>query len=89
MNVLLLAAGRGERLKPYTNDSSKMHDSNKRYSLIENLVEKFMEKQAIGKIFINTHYLPEIVHEFVSKNYCQNNEIELIREELVGHWWEL
>ena len=81
MNVLLLAAGRGERLKPYTNTVPKCMIPINGTPLLQIWLEKFIKNNGVGKIFINTHYLSEIVHEFVSKNYCQNNEIELIREE--------
>lgn len=81
MNVLLLAAGRGERLKPYTNEVPKCMISISGSPLLKIWLNKFVENEAIGKIYINTHYLSEIVHEFVVKTYGGNSKITLMREQ--------
>ena len=83
MNVLLLAAGRGERLKPYTDIIPKCMIPIGGVPLLQIWLEKFVTNKNIKKIFINTHYLAEIVHEFIIKNYNTNSKIELIREKLL------
>lgn len=64
MKALLLSAGKGERLKPLTNNIPKvMVDLNGKPCIlyaIENL-----KKQGITEFAINTHYLPEKIKQYL------------------------
>ncbi|MDA9162522.1 sugar phosphate nucleotidyltransferase [Candidatus Pelagibacter ubique] len=63
MKALILAAGRGERLKPITNNTPKCLVKIKGVPLLETILKK-IEKTDIKEIFINTHYLEEKVFDF-------------------------
>ena len=68
MNALILAGGKGERLRKVTDSIPKPMLIYKRKPLLEhniNLCKKF----GIKNIFINTHHLPHII-----KNYFGNGE---------------
>ena len=66
MKALILAAGRGERLKPITNNTPKCLVKIKGVPLLETILKK-IEKTDIKEIFINTHYLEEKVFDFFMK----------------------
>ena len=86
MNVLLLAAGRGERLKPFTDKTPKCLIPIIGIPLLKIWLEKFVHNEMISKIYINTHYLSELVRDFVEKDYKHVRKIELLHEtELLGN----
>ena len=84
MNALLLAAGYGSRLKPMTDTVPKCLVSINGRPLMDYWLELLSGTQEITKILINTHYLPEAVRRYVTKQKY-NVAIELIHEpDLLG-----
>ena len=81
MNAVILAAGFGRRLLPLTKDIPKpllkVRGKNLIYYHIESL-----SKAGIGKIIINTHYLPELIEDHVSEKY-QGLDIQFSREDKI------
>ncbi len=68
-SVLILAAGRGTRLKPYTNNLPKCLLPINNTNILRNLIEQ-SEKYITGvKIYVNVSYLAEkIINEITSFN---------------------
>ena len=56
--VMILAAGLGKRLRPYTNKVPKPLIKIGKYTLIEKNINK-LEKIGFKKVVINLHYLKE------------------------------
>ena len=79
MKALILAAGRGERLKPITNKIPKCLVKIKGVPLLEIILKK-IEKTKIKEIFINTHYLEDKVLDFFSK-YKGKIKVTFIKEK--------
>ena len=80
---MLLAAGKGTRLKPYTNDKPKCLMPIKGKPLLDIWINKLCNV-GVKNFFINTHYLHEQVNEFVSRNELKE-KIQLSHElELLG-----
>ena len=66
MKAFLLAAGKGTRLRPYTDTCPKcMMDINGK-PLLQIWIEKF-EETGIDHVLINTHYLHKMVEDFIDK----------------------
>jgi mannose-1-phosphate guanylyltransferase len=83
MNVLLLAAGLGTRLKPITNSIPKCLVPIKGKPLLEIWLEN-LSQLSINKLFINTHYFSELVEKFIlSSKYKKNVEL-LFEIKLLG-----
>lgn len=80
MNVLLLAAGFGTRLKPITDSIPKCMVSVLNRPVLDYWLELLENCKEINKIFINTHYLPVPVRDFVRTSRLQK-KIELVHEE--------
>ena len=79
---MLLAAGKGTRLKPYTNDKPKCLMPIKGKPLLDIWINK-LSNVGVKKLFINTHYLHKQVNEFISRNKFKekirlNHELELL-----------
>ena len=68
MNAVILAAGFGRRLLPLTKDIPKPLLKVRGKNLIDYHIES-LSKAGIGKIIINTHYLPELIEDHVSEKY--------------------
>tara|TARA_S200000501_G_C20861838_1_gene760156 strand:- start:909 stop:1619 length:711 start_codon:yes stop_codon:yes gene_type:complete len=79
MKALILAAGRGERLKPITNKTPKCLVKIKGIPLLEVILKK-IEKTKIKEIFINTCYLEDRVLDFFSQ-YKGNLKVSFLREK--------
>ena len=86
MNALLLAAGLGKRLLPITKLTPKCLVEINGTPLLKIWLEKLSESEEIENIYINTHYFPEKVEEFIKNlNDEIRGKIELIYEkELLG-----
>jgi mannose-1-phosphate guanylyltransferase len=78
MRALILAAGRGERLKPLTNKIPKCLVKIKDTPLLEIILKK-IEKTKIKEIFINTYYLEDQVIKFLS-GYKGSLKINILKE---------
>lgn len=66
--VMILAAGLGKRLRPYTNKVPKPLIKIGKYTLIEKIIKK-LEKLKFKKIVINLHYLKEKMKKTLNKRY--------------------
>ena len=79
MKALLLAAGIGTRLRPLTNKIPKclaqIHDK----PLLEYWLNLLLPN-GVDRILINTHYLPDAVHDFVRQSPWKGR-IDLIYED--------
>jgi len=78
MRALILAAGKGERLKPLTNKIPKCLVKIKGTPLLEIILKK-IEKTKIKEIFINTYYLEDKVIKFLS-SYRGSLKINVLKE---------
>jgi mannose-1-phosphate guanylyltransferase len=78
MKALLLAAGYGTRLKPLTETIPKCMVDIKGKPLL-NYWLNILNNEHINEIIINTHYLPEIVNDFIS-SYKSKKKITIIHE---------
>src|SRR5690554_5017020 len=69
MKAMILAAGLGTRLKPFTNSTPKALVPILRKPVIEHLILK-LKQQGFNEIIINIHHFGDQIIEFVkSKNY--------------------
>ncbi len=79
MKALLLSAGYGSRLKPYTNESPKCLIEINNRPLLDYWLHALFSS-GIKEILINTHYLSQKVEKFV-KSSKFSNKIKLVREK--------
>ena len=79
MRALLLAAGRGERLRPITNTMPKCMVKISERPLLDWWLDA-LERANIKDVLINLHYLPEVVESYV-KNSKYQSQVSLIYEE--------
>jgi mannose-1-phosphate guanylyltransferase len=79
MKAILLAAGLGTRLRPVTDTIPKCLIPIQGRPLLDYWLQLLFE-QGIEEVLINTHYLPEQIHDYVSKNKW-TDKITLVHEE--------
>jgi len=82
VKAILLAAGYGSRLRPLTNHLPKCLAPISGIPLIDIWIDKLV-KSGINEIIINTHYMSEIVREYLQghpyENYLRlSNEVEIL-----------
>ena len=77
--ALLLAAGYGNRLKPYTNNKPKSLMEIRGIPLLEYWL-KNLENSGCESVLINTHYLAEQIEYFLSNRQKSKMEIETVYE---------
>jgi len=86
MKALILAAGRGTRLRPITDTIPKCLVDLADKPLLEYHLDR-LDKYGVRDVCVNTHYLPEQVRKFFGK-YTEKNSKMKIREsyerELLG-----
>ena len=89
LNILLLAAGMGSRLKPFTNTVPKCMVPILGRPLLDFWIELLCTQKIeepigpLGKIFINTHYLSQPVVDYITASphldkLCTHHEAELL-----------
>ena len=66
--IMILAAGLGKRLRPYTSNTPKSLIKIGKYTLIEKIIDE-IEKNRFKKIIINLHYLKEKIKKKLDKKY--------------------
>ena len=66
--IMILAAGLGKRLRPYTSNTPKSLIKIGKYTLIEKIIDE-IEKNRFKKIIINLHYLKEKIKKILDKKY--------------------
>lgn len=84
--ALILAAGLGTRLRPFTNTTPKPLLLIKNKPLLQYHLEQ-LKKHGISDVLINTHYLSEQIEEFINKyrNTSDALNVKIVFEpELLG-----
>jgi len=77
MKAFLLVAGRGERLRPLTDITPKCLLLINGTPLLQIWLEH-LEHSGIDEVLINTHWLPEKVHDFVDKWSAGHSRMKVI-----------
>jgi NDP-sugar pyrophosphorylase family protein len=67
MKAMILAAGLGTRLKPFTDNKPKPLIEVGGYTLLE-LAIRYLKKYGIDQLVINVHHFPDQIIEFLKKN---------------------
>ena len=67
MNALILAAGFGTRLKPFTDTNPKALVPVEGVPMLERVIEK-LQKQGFGRICVNIHHFGEKIIDFLEAN---------------------
>lgn len=83
MNALLLAAGLGTRLRPYTNKTPKCLMPVKGSPILKTWIDSMMKLKPYA-IYINTHYLSKQVDNFINIEYSSLPIITCYEKELLG-----
>ena len=83
MKAFLLSAGRGERLRPITNNIPKCLVSINNIPLIEYWFRLF-RKYEINDVLINTHYFSEKINAYVQENVKDINIQITFEQNLLG-----
>ena len=78
MRAILLAAGRGSRLRPFTNRTPKCLVPIKDRPLLEIWLER-LTRAGIGPFLVNTHYRAEQVEAFIESSPYRER-VTLVRE---------
>ena len=81
MRALLLAAGFGTRLRPVTDQVPKCLVKIDEKPLLSYWLDQLSSK-SIDKILVNTHYLPDVVEEFIQTSNCKS-KIQIAFEEIL------
>lgn len=84
MKALLLAAGRGSRLRPVTDTLPKCMVPVMGRPLLDYWLELLGPASECSEILINTHYLPQPVREFVADSPYRGKITLLHEDELLG-----
>ena len=83
MKAMLLSAGYGSRLGKITAKKPKCMLTVGGEPMLEHWLKKFY-RLGVKKFFVNTHYLPEQVNEFVNQHPLRNNIEVLHEDQLLG-----
>lgn len=83
MKALLLAAGRGERLRPLTDVMPKCMVKILGRPLLDWWLDA-LDRANIKDVLINLHYLPNAVESYVEKSKYQSNVSLIYEESLLG-----
>ena len=81
MKALLLAAGLGTRLRPITDNTPKCLVAIQGKPLLGYWFELLLNN-GIERILVNTHYLPEVVRQFVADS-AWHDSIDLVHEAIL------
>jgi NDP-sugar pyrophosphorylase family protein len=80
MKAMILAAGKGTRLKPLTNNKPKALVKVNGTPLLEILVDK-LKKTGVKEIIINVHYLADQIIDFIKSKNSFGIRIEISHEK--------
>jgi len=81
LQIVILAAGIGSRLKPLTDDIPKCLVSVNNKPLLEHQVDLFLSEESIREIIIIVGYRADLVRNFIKKTYKNANKILLIENK--------
>jgi len=84
MKVLLLAAGFGTRLKPITDHVPKCLVPIRQKPLLQHWLDMLMPTNCVEQILINTHYLSDLVQDFVKASPWKHAITMVHEPELLG-----
>ena len=85
MDVLLLCAGLGTRLRPLTNSIPKCLAPINGYPILYYWLDELNSCNSVSRVFINTHYLNESVDDFMKAVSGLKKEIIILHEpEILG-----
>jgi MurNAc alpha-1-phosphate uridylyltransferase len=79
MKAMILAAGKGTRLRPLTNTTPKALIELNGMPLLEILIRKMIQS-GIREICINTYYLAQQIHDFIEKHQSFGIDIQFSDE---------
>ena len=83
MDALILAAGFGSRLKNLTHNTPKCLLKIKGKPVIAYWIDALLES-GIQNIYINTHYLSDLVSNYINFNYSKESIFLVHEEKLLG-----
>jgi mannose-1-phosphate guanylyltransferase len=83
MKAILLCAGKGLRLRPYTNNTPKCLMPIKGIPLLEIWLEK-LSNAGITEFLINTHHLSEKVYDYINGSKYKESIKIVYEKELLG-----
>ena len=83
MKAILLCAGKGLRLRPYTNNTPKCLMPIKGIPLLEIWLEK-LSSAGITEFLINTHHLSEKVYDYINSSKYKKSIKIVYEKELLG-----
>ncbi|TAN51796.1 MAG: nucleotidyltransferase family protein [Methylococcaceae bacterium] len=84
MNALLLAAGLGTRLRPLTDKVPKCLVPIHGKPLLAYWLDRLFACKDIEQVMINTHYLSDVVHEFIETTADKEKITQVYEAELLG-----
>lgn len=79
MKAMILAAGLGTRLKPFTNAHPKALVAVKGKTLLQRNIE-YLSNFGIKDVIINVHHFPEQIKEILEKNKCFGSKVTISDE---------
>ena len=82
MKAMILAAGRGTRLRPLTNHSPKALVEIGGRTLLE-ITLKRIASYGIREVIVNAHHFADSIVEYLQKNHNFGLQIEISREEVL------
>lgn len=80
INVVLLAAGLGTRLRPITDSVPKCLVEIQGIPLLDIWLSRLTQSKGVEKIIVNTHYLAESVNKHIKKHWSFNSNISTFYE---------
>lgn len=81
MQLVILSAGIGSRLKPLTDNVPKCLVEVKGKPILQHQIDLFLNNQKISQIIIVIGYKPNIVRKFIQEIYNNNSKILIIENE--------
>lgn len=81
MKVVLLAAGLGSRLRPITDTVPKCLVPINGKPLLDYWLDKLCSRRDVSSIYINVHYMSEVVERHLQNNWHHTNKINILYEK--------
>ena len=84
MNALLLSAGFGTRLRPFTKKTPKCLMDVGGITILQYWLHKLLHEMGATKVFVNTHYLAEQVHKKIETLGFGRSVETCFEQEILG-----